>query len=126
MYQALRCLRYSVWGLKVLKEPGLAIGYEKFLGLPVPLCLSRLIVVCACVCGVCGDKQDPVAHTLVQGKRLLCNDMWGLGLITLSLVVGYTEMEAIKSSLRKLGIPESERGSEGAREGEGGRGAGGS
>ena len=62
-----------------------------------------------------GNKQDPVAHTLVQGKRLLCNDMWGLGLITLSLVVGYTEMEAIKSSLRKLGIPERERGSEGGR-----------
>ena len=46
--------------------------------------------------------KDPVAHTLVQGKRLLCNDMWGLGLITLSLVVGYTEMEAVKMSLRKL------------------------
>lgn len=46
--------------------------------------------------------KDPVAHTLLQGKRLLCNDMWGLGLITLSLVVGYTEMEAVKASLRKL------------------------
>jgi hypothetical protein len=32
----------------------------------------------------------------LQGKRLLCNDMWGLGLITLSLVVGYTEMETGK------------------------------
>jgi len=46
--------------------------------------------------------KDPVAHTLVQGKRLLCNDMWGLGLISLSLVVGYTTMEAVKASLRKL------------------------
>ena len=46
-----------------------------------------------------------MAHTLVQGKRLLCNDMWGLGLISLSLVVGYTSMEAVKASLRKLACP---------------------
>ena len=23
--------------------------------------------------------KDPVAHTLIQGKRFLANDMWGLG-----------------------------------------------
>ena len=46
--------------------------------------------------------KDPVAHTLVQGKRFLANDMWGLGIITLSLVAGYSEMEAVKASLRRL------------------------
>ena len=33
--------------------------------------------------------NDPISSTLlVSGKRLLCNDMWGLGLITLSLLGG--------------------------------------
>ena len=30
-----------------------------------------------------GLTNDPVATVLNAGKRLMCNDMWGLGLVTL-------------------------------------------
>lgn len=46
--------------------------------------------------------KDPVAHTLGNGKRLLCNDMWGAGIIALGLVLGFTEMDSVKGSLRRL------------------------
>jgi hypothetical protein len=37
-----------------------------------------------------------VAHTLVNGKRLLCNDMWGAGIISLGLVLGFAEMDSVR------------------------------
>ena len=40
--------------------------------------------------------KDPVAHTLVNGKRLLCNDMWGAGIISLGLVLGFAEMDSVR------------------------------
>mmetsp|Transcript_23164 Transcript_23164/g.52055 ORF Transcript_23164/g.52055 Transcript_23164/m.52055 type:complete len:603 (-) Transcript_23164:98-1906(-) len=46
--------------------------------------------------------KDPVAQTMIRGKRLLCNDMWGLGFIGLSLVCGCERMEAVKSNLRQI------------------------
>lgn len=44
--------------------------------------------------------KDPVAHTMVRGKRFLCNDMWGLGMVCLGLVCGHTKFEGIKTRLR--------------------------
>jgi len=46
--------------------------------------------------------KDPVAHTLLRGKRLLCNDMWGMGMVCLSMVCGFRRIESVKVSLRRL------------------------
>ena len=54
---------------------------------------------------VCVDQvltKDPVAHTLINGKRLLCNDMWGAGIIALGLVLGFTEMDSVSPNLAWL------------------------
>ena len=47
-------------------------------------------------------SKDPVAHTLRRGKRFLCNDLWGLGLLTLNVLAGHRAFDQIKQELRDL------------------------
>jgi len=46
--------------------------------------------------------KDPVAHTMIRGKRFLANDMWGLGMVSLGLICGHTKFEAVKTKLRGI------------------------
>ena len=46
--------------------------------------------------------KDPVAHTMIRGKRFMCNDMWGLGMVCLGLVCGHSKFESIKTSMRQF------------------------
>uniref|UniRef100_A0A7S0LWW4 Protein kinase domain-containing protein n=1 Tax=Cryptomonas curvata TaxID=233186 RepID=A0A7S0LWW4_9CRYP len=62
--------------------------------------------------------KDPVAHTLRRGKRFLCNDLWGLGLVTLNLLAGPAIFDQVKREVRELDpdaiYPPPQRAAEGA------------
>jgi hypothetical protein len=50
--------------------------------------------------------NDPVCSSFIRtGKRMLANDMWGLGLITLTLIGGFAPFKKVCEKLKALAPP---------------------